>query len=235
MCFIKANTKNIRWCFSMCCSFGIRWSKWNNGMSTKKFKSLNLHAESLYLCQGYKQLAGHWFALCPLFYGVLLAHLFKPFILSWNVSAVSISRLSLKDRALEQISNFKPLFALALCPSLFPFTNVWAVVFRTGCAEGRVFGAYPVLVLEVGWRQASSSFWGCKIVQVRQRTGFVSPWDLLASWAPCHISESGWHPWQSQVTSALSVQRYRQRHARSVTCNDRPTQNLLIHVSMAFE
>lgn len=76
-----------------------------------------------------------------------------------DVSAVSISRLSLKDRASEeQISNFKPLFALASYPSFFLFTNVWAVVFRTGCTEGRVFGACPVLVLEVGWRQASSAF-----------------------------------------------------------------------------
>lgn len=84
-------------------------------------------------------------------------HMGLPFEL--KVSAVSVSRISLKDRAFEeQISNFKPLFALASYPSLFPFTNVWAVVFRTGCTEGRVFGACPVLVLEVGWRQASSSF-----------------------------------------------------------------------------
>lgn len=76
-----------------------------------------------------------------------------------NVSAVHTSRISLKDRASEeQILNFKPGFALAACSSLFPFTNVSAGVFRTGCTEGRVFGACPVLVLEVGWRQASPSF-----------------------------------------------------------------------------
>lgn len=80
----------------------------------------------------------------------------RPFGL--NVFAVGISRLSLKDRAFEeQVSNLKPLFALALCP-LFPFTNVWAVVFGTGRTERHMFGVCPVLVLEVGWRQASSSF-----------------------------------------------------------------------------
>lgn len=151
-------------------------------------------------------------------------------------SAVSISRLSLKDRALEeQISNFKPLFALAPYPSLFPFTNVWAVVFRTGCTEGHVFGACPVLVLEVCWRQARSSFWGCKIVLEWQRTGFVSPWDLLASQAPYHIREARQHPRQSQVTSALAVQR-RGRSCMSLpVCDHRPTQNLLIHASITFE
>lgn len=83
---------------------------------------------------------------------------------SAEVFAVSISNLSLKETALEQIFNFKPPFILAPYPSLFPFTNVWAVVFRTGCTEGHMFGACPVLVLEIGWQQASSSFWGCTIV-----------------------------------------------------------------------
>lgn len=55
--------------------------------------------------------------------------------------------LSLKDRAFEeQTSTFKLFFALAPYP-LFPLTSVWAVSFRTGCTEGCVFGACPVLVL----------------------------------------------------------------------------------------
>lgn len=91
-----------------------------------------------------------------------------------NDSAVNIGRFNLKYRAFEeQMSNFRPLFAPALHPSLFPFTNICAVVFRTGCTEGPVFGARPVLVLEVVWRQANYSFQGCKIVLAYQRTGFV--------------------------------------------------------------
>lgn len=51
----------------MCCGFGIRCSKESNGMSTKKFKSLNLHVESILFGKGTCKLLVIGLPLVPYF------------------------------------------------------------------------------------------------------------------------------------------------------------------------
>lgn len=156
-----------------------------------------------------------------------------PFVL--NVSAVNISRLNLKYRAFEeQISEFRPLFAPALHPSLFPFTNICAVVFRTGCTEGPV------------WSPSCACTWSCLeasqllILRLQNCASMADdwlccPWLLLASWALCHISETRLHPQQSQGPSALAVERRGKLCMFLPVCDHRPTQNVLIYPSTALE